>query len=91
MDDTPPQMPPLTPARKYRKKPQAKTTDRDYGKRHRELRKLLLAKYPLCQWQLEGCTGWSEEADHLVRPATCLEHYQATCRHCHHKRHREGR
>jgi hypothetical protein len=74
-------MPPLVPGRrKYNRPPKDRT---HYGTIHQKLRAELLAKFPLCQYRFEGCTGWSEEADHLRYPARCVEDYAACCSHCH--------
>ncbi|MBX9677416.1 MAG: hypothetical protein K2X38_01545 [Gemmataceae bacterium] len=60
-----------------------------YGQLHQRLRRLLLEKFPLCQYAFEGvCEGFSVEADHQRYPATRLEDYVACCSACHRHRHR---
>ena len=80
-----PDIPPLVPGRrKYTKPPKDRT---HYGTTHQKLRLQVLAMSPLCQYQFEGCTGWSEEADHLVYPARSVDDYRSCCAHCHRIRH----
>lgn len=55
----------------------------NYGRTHVKMREVLLATFPLCQMQGSNCTGWSQEAHHLVYPATRLEDYLALCAACH--------
>lgn len=64
----------------------------DYGSTtHQTLRRLLLERFPMCQYAYPGiCTGWSTQADHLRYPATCLDDYRACCSACHRKRHQTG-
>jgi hypothetical protein len=71
-------MPPLVPDKR-----KANTSDRkarDYGQRHRRLRKQLLAINPLCQ----NCgQAFAVEAHHLRYPAESLSDYLAVCKACH--------
>lgn len=53
-----------------------------YDEQHRQLRKQLLALYPICQ----VCNNaWAEQAHHRQYPATCIAHYQALCIPCHNR------
>lgn len=54
-----------------------------YGTIHRKLRAELLNTFPFCQFQGEGCEGFSVEAHHLQYPATSLSDYMALCPVCH--------
>lgn len=80
-------IPPIVPSKaSYRKAPQKNR--QHYGKTHQALRKELLAKRPVCEYQYEGCTGFATEADHLRYPARSIEDYKAACQHCHKLRHK---
>lgn len=72
---------PKTPTNeaKPRRRPTA-----DYGVHHQRTRAYLLKTRPLCEVKAEGCTGFSQEAHHLVYPATGPDDYLAVCRACHH-------
>jgi hypothetical protein len=80
-----PDIPPLVPGkRKHAKRPQDKT---HYGLTHQRLAKQVIHDRPICEYQYDGCLGWSTEADHLVYPARSITDYKATCKPCHIKRH----
>lgn len=76
-------LPPTAPRLRMNEPPRPKKPRPQYGVLHQRLRRLLLEERPLCEAQLEGCTGWSEEAHHKVYPATTTADYLATCKSCH--------
>ncbi len=66
--------------RPERKRERKRTTQHHYGATHQHLRRLRLAKYPIC----ERChEAFAEEAHHLVYPAKSVDDYQAVCKPCH--------
>lgn len=65
--------------------------ERGYGHVHRTMRLTLLRCTPLCQHRGQNCTGFSEEAHHLVWPAVELKDYLAVCKACHVELEREKR
>ncbi len=67
------------------------TAERDYGSNHERYRTQVMQEHPLCQYRGTDCTGFSEHAHHLVRPATGPESYMAVCEKCHQEIHRRER
>jgi hypothetical protein len=59
-----------------------------YGQRHRDLRKIVLAQHPICQ---QCNNAFSQEAHHLRYPALSPDDYLAVCIKCHHEIEREKR
>ncbi|VTR94077.1 unnamed protein product [Gemmata massiliana] len=80
MPERMPKAKPLT----ERKRERPTAWNRGYGRMHQDLRRELLATFPVCQ----HCqTEFSQHAHHLRYPALSLSDYLALCESCHGRLH----
>lgn len=65
------------------------TTARGYGHHWQRVRKIKLRAAPLCEMNLDGCTGWGEAVHHRDKDTTnnAPGNLQSVCAHCHNLHH----
>jgi hypothetical protein len=85
-----PNLPPIVshpPKKKPRKRQDKRPSahKRGYDRRWQKCRAAVLAEEPICQLQLEGCTGWSSHVHHKDRDVRNLSRANlcGVCPHCH--------